>query len=91
MNKQVDRERYTFGGNFAVDKDGGGGGGAGGQGAGGEEGNKRVPGDGGGDEVSASTDEVAVELEGIRVESECPGYRPQVQFLIISRDQLDCL
>lgn len=71
-------------------EDGGGRGSAGRQAAGGEETNKRFPGEGRSDVVEPSSDEVAVELQGIRVDPECLGYGPEVHFLVIYCNHFDC-
>lgn len=78
--------RQTFGANLAVDEERGG---AGGQAAGGEEADKRVPGERRSDVIGGCSDEVAVEFEGIRVEPECAGYGPEVQFLVIYCNYFD--
>ena len=83
---KVRKKALTLGAEFtelAVDDEGVSVGGAGGQATRGEEGEERLPGDGGGNEIDSSANEVAVELQGRGLQSERPRHGTEVQHLIV--------
>ena len=78
-------------GEFAVDDEGVGVVFAGGETSGGEEGDEGFPSDGGGDEVEAPADEVAVELQRGGFQPKGRGYGAKVQSLLVPRHYLNHL
>lgn len=71
---------------LAVDEEGGGTGGAGGEAASGEEREKGLPSNRGGDEVDAAADEVAVELQGRRLDAEGASDGAEIQTVVVPGD-----